>query len=233
MLTRLAGLVLCACAALGWTRQDQAAPPDRLVLWALQGHRYERVSYDANGRIEERASIKVGRLEVDGDQMRVPLDVEVYRDDAPTRRFSTRWTCTRREADMVMAILVFAGDLDKPGMRLETIGAPLIYPAGVPDSGLLPDIAVEVMVRQGVLRIFGARTRITLTDRRIAAAPEAALPAGAYTIRSRAELRAYALGIRVRRVRFESEELVDPGEGILKHILTWEDGSYSALRRIR
>jgi len=47
---------------------------------------------------------------------------------------------------MVMAILVFAGDLDKPSMRLETIGAPLIYPAGVPDSGMLPDISVDVKV---------------------------------------------------------------------------------------
>ena len=233
MVKQLTGLLFCAGAALSWANQDAAVPPDRPLLWALQDHRYERVSYDAKGRVEERATIDVGRLEVDGDQMNVPLDVEVFTDDAPSRRFSTRWTCTRREADMVMAILVFAGDLDEPSMRLETSGAPLIYPAGVPDSGLLPDISVEVQVRQGVLRIFGARTRITLADRRIAAAPEAALPTGAYTIRSRAELRAYALGIRVRRVRFESEELVDPGEGILKHILTREDGSYSALRRIR
>jgi hypothetical protein len=81
-----------------------------MLLWALQDHRYERVSYDANGRVEERATIDVGRLEVDGDQVSVPLDVEVYKDDAPSRRFSTRWTCTRRGGDMVMAILVFAGE---------------------------------------------------------------------------------------------------------------------------
>lgn len=135
-----------------------------------------------------------------------------------------------------MAILVFAGDLDKPSMRLEATGAPLIYPAAVPGSGMLPDVSVDVKVRQGVLRVFGARTRITLAVRRVAAAPpvpEAALPAGVYTIRSRAELRAYAWGIRVRRVRFESEELVDPDEGVLRHVLTREDGSYSALRRLR
>jgi hypothetical protein len=155
---RFAGLLFYAAAALSWTTQDQAAPPDRMLLWALQDHRYERVSYDAKGRVEERATIDVGRLEVDGDQVSVPLDVEVYKDDAPSRRFSTRWTCTRRGGDMVMAILVFAGDLDKPSMRLETIGAPLIYPAGVPDSGTLPDVSVDVKVRQGVLRIFGART---------------------------------------------------------------------------
>lgn len=98
-------------------------------------------------------------------------------------------------------------------------------PARAPDSGLPPDISVEVKVRQGVLRVFGARTRITLADRRIAAAPVAALPTGVYPITSRAELRAYALGIRVRRARFESEELVDPNEGALPHILTREDGS--------
>lgn len=236
MVKRLAGFLFCAGAALSWTTQDQAPPPDRMLLWALQGHRYERVSYDAKGRVEERATIDVGRLEVDGDQVSVSMEGEVYKNDAPGRRFSTRWTCTRRGGDMVMAILVFAGDLDKPSMRLETTGAPLIYPAGVPDSGMLPDVSVDVKVRQGVLRIFGARTRITLAERRIAAAPAApqpALPAGVYSITSRAELRAYAWGIRVRRIRFESEELVDPTEGVLQHVLTREDGSYSALRRLR
>ncbi len=95
---------------------------------------------------------------------------------------------------------------------------------------------MDVKVRQGVLRIFGARTRVPLAERRIALAsvpPDAALPTRVYTITSRAELRAYAWGIRVRRTRFESEELVDPTEGVLQHVLTREDGSYSSLRRRR
>jgi hypothetical protein len=203
-----------------------------MLLSALEGHRYERVSYDADGRAEERATIDVGSVEFDGAEVSVPLEVAVEKDGAVARRFTTRWTCAPRAGDMVMAILVFSDDLDKPSMRLETAGTPLIYPREVPASGRLPDASVEVKVRQGMLRVLGARTRITLTDRRIELLDGESTPRR-HTIRSRIEVRAYAMGIRVRRVRYTSEETVDPKAGILQHILRREDGSYSALRRLR
>lgn len=231
MVSRLAGLALCGGAVLAWTGQEPVAPSEGMLLSALEGHRYERVSYDAEGRVEERATIDIGALQFDGTEVSVPLDVEVHKDGTVARRFSTRWTCARRGGDMMMAVLVFSDDLDKPSMRLETAGTPLIYPREVPASGALPAVSVEVKVRQGFLCVLGARTRITLADRRIAP-PDGGSPRRRYTIKSRVELRAYALGIRVRRVRYTSEETVDPREGILQHILRRDDGSYSALRRL-
>ena len=114
-------------------------------------------------------------------------------------------------------------------------GAPLVYPAQVPPSGMLPDVSVEVRVRQGVLGFLGARSRTTFSDRRIAAttwALNGESAKGAYSITSRVEFRAYAWGVRVRRTRFRSEETVDPEKGLLQHVLRREDGGYSALRRL-
>jgi hypothetical protein len=223
--------VAASVAAMAPAIQQGSAGPEAMLLQTLQGHRYERVSYDAKGRVEERAVIDVGPLQDDGDSISVSLDVEVQKDGSIARRFSTRWACERRGGDMLMAILVFSEDLDKPSMRFETTGSPLVYPREIPSSGVLPDASVEVKIRQGVLRFFGARTRITFTERRVTPA-EAGASRRAYTVTSRIELKAYAWGIRVRRVRFTSEETVDPEAGVLQHILRREDGSYSALRRV-
>jgi hypothetical protein len=231
---RLVTLVLLGGAAVVWAAQDQPAPAERMLLSALQGRRYERVSYDAEGRVEERAMIAAGRLEINGDEVTLPLEVDVSRGDGVGRRFSTRWTCAPQAGDMATAILTFSDDLDKPSMRLETTGDALMYPRDVPSDETLPDVSVDVKVRQGFLRILGARTRITLTDRRIEPVPSASggLAPEAYTITSDIDFRAYAWGIRVRRARFESEETVDPREGLLRHVLRREDGGYSELQRL-
>jgi len=206
-----------------------------MLLSALQGHQYERVAYDSNGTLTDRAVLSIGRLTMEAGELSVPLTGEVYENDAIARRFSSTWTCAPEAGAMLMSILVFGEQLGKPRLRLVTTGAPLVYPTEVPASGMLPDLTLEMRVQQGFLRFLGARTRITMSDRRIAFSPAAVTEGAAtrtYTITSRVELRAYAWGIRVRRTPFQGEETVDPEGGLLRHVLRREDGGYSALRRL-
>ena len=119
------------------------------------------------------AVLVIGRITMDAGELSVPLNVEVYKDDAVERRFSSTWTRAPEASAMMMSVLVFGEDAGKPRLRLESTGAPLVYPAQVPPSGRLPDVSVDVRVRQGVLGFFGARSRTTFSDRRIAATPKA------------------------------------------------------------
>ena len=234
-MTALVWLLLTASSWLAVRGQEQTTPPDRMLLSLLQGHRYERVTYDARGKLTDRAVLVIGRITMDAGELSVPLNVEVYKGDAVERRFSSTWTCASEASAMMMSVLVFGEDAGKPRLRLESTGAPLVYPAQVPPSGRLPDVSVDVRVRQGVLGFLGARSRTTFSDRRIAATPRALNGESAkraYSITSRVEFRAYAWGVRVRRTRFRSEETVDPEKGLLQHVLRSEDGGYSALRRL-
>jgi hypothetical protein len=47
-----------------------------------------------------------------------------------------------------------------------------------------------------------------------------------------AELRASVLGIRVKRIRFESEELLDRNGGLVRQIIRSPEGGYSEIRRL-
>lgn len=222
--------MLLLLAALAFGFQEPATPP-RMLLGMLAGHRYERVTVDAKGALVDKSVLDIGRITRDAGELSVPLRVAVYKDDALQKEFTSTWTCAPDASSMVMSILVFGTDLDQPRMRLETKGSPLAYPSGLPPSGALADLSIELKVKQGFLRVFGARTRITLSERRITT-DSSGSPPGTYTIVSRVELRAYAWGLRIKRARFTSEETISPSEGLLRHVLRREDGGYSELRLV-
>lgn len=205
------------------------------LMSAVEGHRYERTTVDSTGALVERAVLDVGRITRNAGELTVPLTVAVYKNNRLERRFSSEWSCAPEAGSMIMSLLVFGEDASKPRMRLEMMGTPLVYPRDVESDRALPDLSMELKVKQGILQMFGARTRISITERRVAKAAtltDATFANGAYTITSRIEIRAYAWGIRVKRVRFESEETISPEEGLLRHVLRREDGGSSVLKRV-
>lgn len=205
----------------------------RMLLSALEGHTYERVSYDSRGSVKERERIIVGRLETDSNGVSVPVDIETINDGRADGRYTMRWTCAPEAADMVMDLLIFSGDGPKASKHFVTLGPPIDFPQHPSPSDSLPELTMEMDARKGVAGLLGGHTRISMTNRRVTATSEdSARTSKAYVIRSQVELRKYALGIRVSRAQYESVETFDPEQGLLEHVLKRSDGSYTELRRL-
>ena len=55
---------------------------------------------------------------------------------------------------------------------------------------------------------------------------------GTYELHSKIEVKAYALGVRVRTTGFSSHLVVDPAKGPIEEVLEHEDGGRTEIRAV-
>jgi len=235
MARRSPGFALSLSIGLALFASHSGECDERMLLTALEGRSFERVRTDRAGRESGRARLDVGRLETGAAGTRLAVTITLYESDGRERRLSSSWSCEPAQAGMTMYALVFAPELAKPRLRVESEGDPIVYPQTLPEGGKLPDLSLELRAQGGFLSLLGARSRIAVRDRRATmGTPSGGSSAtdASYVIRSRIDARGYAAGIRVRHVEYLSAETVDPATGLVEQTLKAEDGTVWTLRRL-
>jgi hypothetical protein len=219
-------LVLSGVAPSGPLRAQDAGMPFRLS----EGNRYERRSVSADGELESVQRITVGDVvERDGLIEVLVVSHGFDLDGQPSDSVHTRISCRPDGADMVMNLLALVQP-DGRDIELSLKGGTILYPQS-PEPGPLPDVVLEASVEEGVVGFLGGRSQIVLGERTVILAPDTGEldSPGAYAITSRIELKFYVLGIRVRSKRYDAQETVSGERGLLRLVLTSEDGSSMTL----
>ncbi len=206
-----------------------------MPLFLVEGNRYERRSFDADGTLEEVETLEIGQLSQLAEELEITV---VSRSFLPsgeaTDSVRTTIRCQPEGANMVMNLFA----LIKPegrSVRLRFEGGEINYPT-TPTPTSLPDISLEARVEEGVVGFLGGRSQIvisnrTLTDDIAGGAGNSELQ-DAYSITSRIEMKSYVLGIRMRSRSYESIETVSPDRGLIRQRLTADDGSTTSLELV-
>lgn len=218
-------LVTALAAAPQISAQSHDASGSMLVA-TIAGHRYERTAFDSSGQLTGKAVIEVGSVAPRGESVEVPLSITTYSPAGGERgQYRSLWRCSAGQEMMIMP-LVFLSEESNRELRLEAEGDAVLYPA-VPSTAELPDVRLTLRKLGGAFGFFGGRSVIRLTNRRVERLGEQA--SDGYRVISSLEIKAFVLGIRVRSLRFESREIIDPGHGLVHQTLTAPNGARSVL----
>lgn len=222
------GLALPASGGASSSAGLPGQEKSRMLMIELEGNRYLRREFDADGAVLDQQRILVGRVREEEDRLILPLSLEKLDTDGELReRSRIRLRCDPGAARMSMSLLLFSGTDGDLDAELQSEGEFMTFPVAPPDGARLPDLRIQVGLEKGALSFLGGRARIDLLDRRVSS--EA--PGSGYLVASRVEVRTYVLFIRVGSARYRSQEWVDPERGLVRHLLQAEDGSYSILER--
>jgi len=208
-----------------------AQPPgEGMLLREVAGHRYERTSYDPRGVAEGRILIEVGELSRTDSAVEVPVTVTPYSDEGEAKESNeTIWRCRLGQEHMIMPVLFLSEDSGAE-VGLEVEGDAIFYPE-FPPPRELQELRLDIDIRKGFVSFLGGRTVVFLKDRRVRT-PDEASPESQYTVFSKVDVQVFVLGIRVKRLRFDSEVVLQSGKGLVRQTLTAADGSYSVLRSL-
>ena len=217
-----------AAPALGPARDAEG----EMFLSLLAGSSYRRTVLAPDGSVRVRTVMTVGAAEpaVGGGvevalELSAPLGVEAV--EPPVRSI---WRCSGEEGSMLMSVLFLA----EPGAakRLTVSGDRVLYPRRGPAGvapGRLPDLVLELEAERGFGSWLGARSVLRISERTMGASPG---NAGGYVVSSAIDLRAFALGIRVKRMRLLSTEIVDQDGRLVSQQLERPNGERVLLERI-
>ncbi len=203
-----------------------------MPIFLVEGNQYERRTFDAEGTLEGLQKLEISQVSRVDEELEITVISRSFDTSGEaTDSVQTTIRCRPESASMVMNLLALV-EPEGRSVRLRLKGDEIAYPTA-PDTTLLPDISLEAKVEEGVVGFLGGRSQIVLTNRMvadpIAVARGDSDPEGAYSIISRIEMRFYVLGIRVRSKSYDAVETVAPGRGLIRQVLTAEDGSYTSL----
>lgn len=199
-----------------------------MFLHEISGQRYERQTTSPDGSPTGRELIEVGRLRRRGDSVELPVDITVYEANGDVeKRLRSVWKCRADRGRMIMPVVFLLGKQDST-VRLTVRGDPILFPRRPTER--LEDIELRVEPEAGLFSFLGGRSVVRITDRRVELAEAGSPPR--YTISEKVELKVFALGIPFRTTRLDSQEVMDPGLGLISQTLRYSDGSRSVIRRL-
>lgn len=136
---------------------------------------------------------------------------------------------------MAMSLLAFLGNSGDGVLKLDITSNDELFPADLSKNKKLKDLRVEVKVEEGVFTFFGAKSKITLRNRKLTlmdSNESNGEKVKQYKLTSKLLIQAYALGINIKNIVFNVEETVDLNTGLISQVARQVRGGYFDLKLI-
>ena len=181
---------------------------DRLVV---------RENFDENGDFLNKQTFNAGKLKESDGYYEIEVVTELFDENrTSTDKYSTTYRCKPDESSIMVMAFPFSNPKSKE-TEINTISKNFkeLY-----DLTNLEDIELEMSFDSGLLNFFGSNSKIKIYDRVLESNEKAK------TIKSKINIKAYAIGIRIKQLDYVANEKFTD-KGLLSfQKFTEEDGSY-------
>jgi len=179
---------------------------DRLVV---------RENFDEDGGFLNKQTFKAGKLIEKNGYYEIEVITELFdKNRQSTDKYTTTYRCKPDEA----SIMVMAFPFSNPKSKETEINTTSKNFKELYDLDNLEDIELEMSFDSGLLNFFGSKSIIKIYDRK--------LDGNKNSIKSKINIKAYALGFRIKQLNYVVYEKLN-GNGLLTfQKFTEEDGSY-------
>lgn len=225
---RTGGVLAVMATSLTWSAPVHGQSAG-MPIFLVEGNGYERRTFDAEGTLKGLQKLEIGQVSRVDEELEITVASRSFdpSGEATDSVQTTIW-CRPEGADMVVNLLALI-EPEGRSVRLRLNGSEIVYPtAPVP----LPDVVLEAKVEEGMVGFLGGRSQIVLRNRTVTddvvTAPGVSDPEGAYSIFSRIDMN----GIRIRSKSYDAIETLAPGRGLIRQLLTAEDGSAVSIQLI-
>ncbi|MBT8306664.1 MAG: hypothetical protein KJN85_06980 [Maribacter sp.] len=188
-----------------------------MLIGQLVNRSVVRENFDENGVFLNKQTFQAGTLKETDEYYEIEVVTELFdRDGDSTDKYSTNYRCRPDEASvMVMAFPFF-----NPKSKVTEINTNSENFNELYDLDNLEDVELEMNFDSGLLDFFGSKSKIKIYDRILDS------NGTGKSIRSRLNVKAYAIGIRFKQLNYVVNEDLN-GKGLLSYQkFTEEDGSY-------
>jgi hypothetical protein len=190
---------------------------DEMLIGQLSNRLVVRENFDKNGDFLNKQTFKAGKLKESNGYYEIEVVTELFDENgASTNKYTTTYRCKPDESSIMVMAFPFSNPKSKE-TEINTVSKNFkeLY-----DLENLEDIELEMSFDSGMLNFFGSKSTIKIYDR------ELEISTGYNTIKSKINIKAYALGIRVKQLNYTVNEKIT-GNGLLTfQKFDEEDGSY-------
>jgi len=179
---------------------------DRLVI---------RENFDEKGVFLNKQTFKAEKIIEKDGYYKIEVITELFdKDNKPTDKYTTTYRCKPDEASIMVMALPFSNrNAKETEINTSSKNFKKLY-----DLDNLRNIELEMSFDSGLLNFFGSKSAIKIYDRE--------LDGSKNNIKSKINIKAYALGIRIKQLNYTVNEKLN-GKGLLTfQKFTEEDDSY-------
>ena len=192
-------------------------PQDEMLIGQLSDRLVVRENFDKNGDFLNKQTFNAGKLKRSDGYYEIEVVTELFDENrTSTDKYSTTYRCRPDESSIMVMAFPFSNPKSKE-TEINTVSKNFkeLY-----DLTNLENIELEMSFDSGLLNFFGSNSKIKIYDRVLESNEKAK------TIKSKINIKAYAIGIRIKQLDYvANEKLTD--KGLLSfQKFTEEDGSY-------
>ncbi|QQX78030.1 MULTISPECIES: hypothetical protein [Aequorivita] len=186
-----------------------------MLIGQISGRFVIRENFDEKGAFLNKQTFEAGKTMEKNGYFEIEVITELFdKDKKSTDKYTTTYRCKPDEASVMVMAFPFSNPKSKE-TEINTISANFkeLY-----DLENLEDIELEMSFDSGLLNFFGSKSTIKIYDRK--------LDSNKKKINSKINIKAYALGIRIKQLDYNVYEKLN-GNGLLTfQKFTEEDNSY-------
>ncbi len=190
---------------------------DEMLIGQLSNRLVVRENFDKNGDFLNKQTFKSGELKESNGYYEIEVVTELFDENgASTNKYTTTYRCKPDESSIMVMAFPFTNPKSKE-TEINTVSKNFkeLY-----DLENLEDIELEMSFDSGMLNFFGSKSTIKIYDR------ELEISTGYNTIKSKINIKAYALGIRVKQLNYTVNEKITSNGLLTFQKFVEEDGSY-------
>ena len=194
-----------------------AYPQDKMSIGQLSDILVVRENFNNKGDFLNKQTFKAGELKESDGYYEIEVVTELFDENgASTDKYTTTYRCKPDES----SIMVMAFPFSNPKSRETEINTISKNFKELYDLTNLEDVELEMSFDSGLLNFFGSNSKIKIYDRVLES------NGNGKTIISKINIKAYALGIRIKQLDYVASEKLTSKNLLSFQKFTEEDGSY-------
>ncbi|RMA56779.1 hypothetical protein [Ulvibacter antarcticus] len=186
-----------------------------MLIGQISGRVIVRENFDEEGAFLNKQTFEADEAIKKNGYYEIGVITELFdKDKKSTDKYTTTYRCKPDEASVMVMVFPFSDPKSKE-TEINTISKNFkeLY-----DLENLEDIELEMSFDSGLLSFFGSKSTIKIYDRKLTGSNN--------NIKSKINIKAYALGIRIKQLNYSVDEKLN-GDGLLTfQKFTEADGSY-------
>ena len=174
-----------------------------------------RENFDKEGFFLNKQTFKAGKIIMQNGYYEIKVITELFdKNKKSINKYTTTYRCKPDDSSIMVMVFPFSNPKSKE-IEINSISANFkeLY-----DFENLEDIKLEMSFDSGLLNFFGSKSTIKIYDRK--------LDSNKNNIKSKINIKAYALGIRIKQLNYSVNEKLNEDGLLTFQKFTEEDGSY-------
>lgn len=196
---------------------------ENMLIGQIAGREITRLSFDENENLVDKQIFRIGQIQYNDNDLSVKVITEFYDEkDSLESKYVTTYRCNPEQADLMLLIFPWANrNSDKLAIEIKSDDFKSLYDFST--GGQLQDTHIKMTIESGALSFFGSKSTIELTDR------EVSLDRDVFKVQGKITIKAYLMGIKIKTIEYEIEELFGRNRLLKKQTFSKNDGSYFVL----